>query len=412
MNNNKVKLLSFNIVLFYVFLFTLLYFEDRVYIFDVSLSNIWKSIAVFVFFLFVFNKKLDVLKLTVLFLSISFLINGHGLLTIDDIEEVVIILILPISYYSFYYLNKFNPIKLKKNLLLLSSFLILTTIPFLLKIITPVNNLSYSLDDFGQKYQFKDTIMIGFFKHPSISSKVFAFSLIVIWVLGIKDFKNKGLYNYFFIFVIALGLLDIYLSFTRTGWVMLLIFVLIFIFMDTTKTKINKIVFFSLIISSLFYVYISNQSIQNRIIGNTVYSGNIVPDLTSVTSGRNIIIYYYISSVLDENTSTFFLGLGKKYALRKNHGALAHNRIVEIFAYGGLVSMILYFLYLFLVFKEIHKYKTNSLIYFLSYGAYMIMIISLIPSHGLPIWANVIFGGIIALNRIEFEISKKNILKP
>ncbi len=396
----------FKYLLFYILFFILLYFEDRISIFNISLSNIWKSIAVFIAILFIIKKKnlsaLCSFDIIVILLSLSFLINGNGLLSVLDIEVVVLILILPVSYYVFYYIYKSNPALLKYNLLIFSTFLILTSIPFLMNIIQPINKFNDSLLRFSEGFQLYSNILIGFFKQPSISSKVFVFSSIIVLIFGLYSNRSRTTKLFFFL-IFILGIYDVYKAFTRTGWVMLIVFIFTFYFTKQSKSQVRKILFIFTIMVVLFYIFKTNKSIQNRSLGKNINKANEVIDLNTISSGRNVLIIRGIYSVIENNSMSLFFGLGKKEALEKNHGALAHDRFVEIFEYGGIVTLILYLIYLFLLYKEIRKRKTNSLIYSLSRSLFLIMILALIPSHGLAIWANVIFGGVIALNRIEFE---------
>lgn len=394
---------------FYSFLFVLLYYEDRIEFNNISLSNIWKSFTVLIFVVYVISKKLhgkiEKFDWVIFLLIISFLINGYGFLSIVDLEEIVILSILPISYYSFYYVYRKKNNDLLRVIIFLSCFLILSSIPFIFKILEPPQVLEYSLDYFGQRYQFDNSILVGFFKHPSISSKVFVFSTIVIWILGIKNSSFKNTTKLIFGILLIIGILDIYLSFTRTGWIMLIIFVLSFILSEKHSGSLKKLILASIIVFSLFYIYNNNESIQNRVMGYDIFNTSNYISITSFTSGRDILFIRQISSVFDNDFKVMFLGLGKQMALIKNQGALAHNRFLEILGYGGLLSLSLYIVYLYLIYNEIKKYKNSNIVYTLAISSYLIMILSLIPSHGLPIWADVIFGGIIALNRIQYEIT-------
>lgn len=393
--------------LYYTLLFVLLYFEDKIYILDVSLSNIWKIIAVLVFLIFIVLKKKNVglsyFDIVIILFSLSLLINGHGLFTIHDIEELVLILIFPISYYSLYYIYRSNFSKLKFNLLIFSTFLILTSLPFLLNIFQLSDETNDVLVKFGEIFQLKSKILVGFFKAPSISSRVFVFSSIIVWIFGIQGKKYTNPAKIFFLIIFAIGIYDVYRSFTRTGWLMFIVFALVFVMMWKGRSTFKKILFIIILVGSLFSIYKTNDAIQNRIFGSSNNRNAQTDNIYKISSGRNILIALAIVSVVEEDNLSLFVGLGKKYALEKSYGALAHNRFVEIFQYGGLISLALYIIYLFLMYRQIHKRKTNNLMYPLSVSLYIIMILALLPSHGLAIWANLIFGGVVALNRIEFE---------
>lgn len=393
--------------IFYLFLFILLYVEDRVFFFDISLSNIWKILAIIIFLILITQKKINrgltYFDITIALLVFSFFINSNGFLTILDIEEIVIILVFPIAYYSFYYFYKNTPIKLNSNLLILSTFLILTSIPFLLKIIQPNHIYVDALDLFADHYGLKTDILVGFFKQASISSKVFVFSSVVTLVLGIMGRKLNNPNKLFYVIIFIVGLYAIYRSFTRTGWVMLIAFIIIY-FMQTNRTSIvKKTMLITVFVFSLFLVYHTNNAVKNRVIGINITS-NKIDNATILLNSRNILIANAIQTVIEEDINSLILGLGKKNALEKSYGSLAHSRFIEIFQYGGLLSLSLYVAYLILMYKQISKRKNEYGIYSLSMSLYIIMLLSLFPSHGLSIWSNIIFGGVVALNRINYEI--------
>ena len=84
---------------------------------------------------------------------------------------------------------------------------------------------------------------------------------------------------------------------------------------------------------------------------------------------------------------------------------VSHNRPMEILQYGGIVALILYFLFLWKLFLLIKfNHAKRSFAYDdLPFIILVIYIISIIPSHGFPIWADLLFGGVIALSMIDKE---------
>ena len=274
-----------------------------------------------------------------------------------------------------------------------------------MEIIEPVSLFNETRREFAESYQLNSSMLVGFFKHPALSSMVFVISTVIVWVLGFKENKSKKLV---FIFLCFLGCFEVYRAFTRTGWIMLSTFPLIFYYYNKSYSGLKKVRNIFLIILCLILVYNSSETIQNRTLGQRENSFNQSDDfLSNIDSGRNLIILMAVESVISKGTPAIFLGLGKDMAIYSSGGALAHNRFVEIFTYGGFCSLILFLLYLVYLYKEILKRKSKNNIYILSIALYILMLLSLIPSHGLPLWGDVLFGGIIALNRIFYEFKNK-----
>jgi hypothetical protein len=394
-------------LIFFSLLFALLYLEDRVFIGPLSLSNLWKISVILILSLYLFSKKIKTgfsnLDIAVLFLSLSFIINSTSIISIMDIEEVILVLILPLSYYSFYFLYRTKKLKLKKDLMIFSVFLILSAIPFLLDLIQPYSNFSESRMKFAESYQLYSKILVGFFKQPSLSSKVFVFGTIFVWAFGIREKIWRYSVRIFLFIIAIIGVYEVYRAFTRTGWIMLILFSILILFLNRGYSIGKKIGFFSFIIIGLFFIYNTNESIQNRIIGERQHNQSKTQDITQITSGRDIVMTNALNSVMEKGGFGMLIGIGKDQAIKANNGALAHNRFIEIFQYGGLVSLLFYIIYLFHILKEIKKRKSQTFLYFFCLSLYLIMIFSLLPSHGLPIWADLLFGGAIALNRIYYE---------
>jgi hypothetical protein len=405
-----VKISTFKSIIFFLLLFVLLYFEDRVHLGAISLSNIWKTVVIFIFLFYSFDKimrnnAVNAFSRTALFLSLSLFI-GPGKLNFLDIEEVITVLILPISYYSFYYLYKNNSHKLMDKMLLLSCFLILSSLPFIFGLLESIKTDVLEAELYG----LDKGVLIGLFKHPSLSSKVFVFSTLYLFVYGLAVVK-KAYGKVMLIGVIFIGMYSIYLSFTRTGWFMLL-FGIVFsiVYNKNFKAYFTKVVPLLILVSfGLFYVYNTNETIQRRINSDRIGRENATIDyMTLITSGRDVLIINAVQTVSEGGVFSMIFGLGKQEALQKNNDTLAHNRFVEIFQYGGLISLTLFLLYLYYLYQEFSKRKNKSVFYKLSLIFFLLLIMSLIPSHGLPIWADILFGGVLALNRMQFENDKNS----
>ena len=398
---------------FYIFLSLLLFFEDLIFIGPISLSNLWKILAFIFSILIILKKKVYSTRFLLIsfIFSLSFLINVDSIISSADIEEIILTLILPVSYYLFYLFYNGTPLKLKKDLILLAGFLILSSIPFIFNIIEPLeSNFSESRVRFTESYNFNENILVGFFKQPSISSKVFLVSSVIILSLGLFDFSFNKLNRIFFFGIALIGVYAIYLSFTRTAWLLFIIYILLSVSSNLKLSISKKILSFGMLFLVFSYTYNSNQAIQNRILGVRSNSYNYEFNYSTLSSGRDIVFKKTINALVSEGNLAFLIGLGSEYGLNKTKGTLAHNQFLSILFYGGLISLIFYFLILHLIYREIKKRKSNSPTYKLCMILYILMIFSMIPSHGFPIWANILFGGVIALNRIEYQLNSREYL--
>ena len=206
---------------------------------------------------------------------------------------------------------------------------------------------------------------------------------------------------------IIFGVYSIYLCYTRTGWILLIIGVIIlFVHNENISKLFFKILPLLFIVTFFMINYVgSNESLQLRLRGGTTYRPNEEIDIGLLSSYRLDLFGHAINNVTKEGIGTILIGSGKKKAtedMGKIMGTnfIAHNRFIELFQYGGFIALILFVFFLrslYTLIKTIPRVKGNyrsklSLILFVIY------FISLIPSHGLPVWADFLFGGFIALN--------------
>lgn len=405
------------IIFFYFIFFIVLYFED-ISIAGIRFAQLWKfPIYLYAFFFVIRNLSNNstnrVLLLGILIsLKLVFNINfGYGLL--DDIAEALYSLSLPLSISFFYLKFKNNPEKLNTTLLILSTFFILSNIPFILDLL-PQRNVIFELDRFGLTNK---QALSGLFYQPNVSSKIMVVSFTIIYayfLTFISSKKNKfGL-----ILILILGLYAIYLCYTRTGWLLTVVGVLI---ISLHKENFVKVVFkvipiFIIIGIMLFSYIVENEALLLRLRGGTTYRENVDIDLNILTSFRLDIYEKTIQSVNEEGLPSIIMGIGKKKATEKMSsfygvGFIAHNRFIEIYQYGGLIALLFFVFFLINLFKLVKKIDITKKNYMskLPYAILIIYIISIIPSHGLPIWGDFLFGGYIAYNLIKSRKRKLSI---
>lgn len=403
-----MKYFSFKNILFSLLLFSILYFED-IAIAGIRIAQIWKLPFYFYAIHFVFKKiKLNHRKLLFLFIlglliSLKIILNAkfeYGLL--ENLAEAFYLLTLPVSIPFFYYKYRNQPQKLNYILVCLALFLIISNIPFILKLL-PQKNSSFSLEKFGLYDKFA---LNGLFYHTSITSKILVISTIIL-VPNYMLFVKHKFEKYLMLCVIILGFYSIYLCYTRTGWLMLIIGLLI---LFVYKEKLNKLflkVFPLLFVVGFFLLtYIQNDNdLLLRLRGGTTYRQNTEFNSEVFTSYRLVLFEHAINNLVEEGAASVILGSGKKNATEKmgkimGTNFVAHNRFIELFQYGGFIALFLFLIFLIALYKLIKSFPILKGFYIskLPFTIFILYIFSMIPSHGFPIWADILFGGYIALN--------------
>jgi hypothetical protein len=387
----------------FIFGFTLLYAEDRLFLFGTSLSNLWKFTLVSASLLFViikFQKRMPRFYLMSLVVAMSLAFNGNLLFSIDDAEHIMLFLVLPLSYYCFYFYGVNNQKKLKFNLICLSSFFIVSTIPFILNWVQPAEGISNGLISFAESYKLKSNMLIGFYKHPAISSKVFVLSIAVIFCLGIMEGGISTFNKVWLILIFFIGLYCLYLSFTRTGWLMMALFFGWYIFKDKSLSVSKKFIGVIIILSIFVLLLNYNEAFYSRIFGireGAVASASII---TNLSSGRDIIFFKILALIFGGDNFTLYLGLGSEIYNELNFGGAAHNVFLEYFVIGGLVTLVLFVFWYFMFYRELSKYSNNGRISPAIFALFYISLVGSLISHGFGFYGSILFGGLIAYHRI------------
>ncbi len=399
---NKIFDISKNLIFFVLFFFLIRY--EAVEFSGFKLSLIWK--APIILFLIIYhskrisNKLLLISYLTALSLLFNFGFPNNSL---SDFSEIVEILSIPLFYFYVIDRYKNKPKVLKKIIVLTVTFFIISSVPFIFNFLEPIVDLkkTTTLENLGGS----GNKLSGIFFHPNIASKVYVVSTLVILFFFYKGVKTKT----FWLVLILVGMFSIYQTYSRIAWFSFIVATGYLFYKDNKFNKfILRFIPISLIIIlAINFSIIDNKSVYNKLVGYSISKGDASGDLNQISSNR-LLLYSAVFKIYEKaKLSEKLLGYGKIGALQqmeKNTGLYlsAHNRYFEILLVGGSITLFLYFIYLFFIYKIIFGNKTNIREKSLLQTMFVLMIVYQIPSHGFPLWVNYIF----ALNLAYFKILK------
>ena len=236
--------------------------------------------------------------------------------------------------------------------------MIISTIPFLFGIIEPLNqgyNLSsYGLDSFG---------FIGVFQNCHSASMVLALSLLVI--LYSLKFTNSNHQKIFYSVLILIGAYALIQTYVRTGFAMLTVGIIILYLHKNKIREVLKIIpLVAILTALLFSYYQNNEALQMRFQDKNIYNQNNNVEFDNIGSGRVKIATYAINNWWNEGSFSIFMGLGEglareKMANTKGSAVFAHNGFIEILQTDGILGILLYSNFLFLMYKVIKKNKKS-----------------------------------------------------
>lgn len=343
-----IKYIAYFIIFFIVF-----YFETVELPNGIKVSQVWKlpfflAIIVYILSHSPFGRP-DFVKVRYL-MSLKQIINYGSFF--NNIMEMFKYSMFPLLYDFINRVFKFSR-NLERILLVVSQYFILTCIPFLLGIFHErVDGLSYG--DFQA--------FTGIFGAQHAASSILSLSLFVI----LNHLKNNKLpsfekfYNYF---LCAVSILSIYRAFTRTGWVMCAIGIIVLYF--PPKVQLKQVLKYSLIVLSFLVagliLFHSVPEFRAKLSDQDVVSGNSIQK----GSGRLIFAFFSLQLWNEGNIVQKFFGFGLDGVMdnmESNIGLrlFSHNGFIDALSANGLIGLFLMFWYLISLFKNIQKCKGTS----------------------------------------------------
>lgn len=383
-------------ILFFIFLWLLLYIEP-ITIGPLKISQIWKAIVVVSMFVYLLPKKMPSFIYIGYLFAFKYLIYTYmpyGYLT--AIQNTLEAMIFPLFLGFFYVKYKNRPDATEQLIhiaILLSLFFIFSTVPFMfgLKTLNPVTELD--------KYGIEGTATKGLFYHIAVSSKMFTIATVVLinaYKRFLNNFKNKIIW----LSAVLLGTWFVFTSWTRTGWFIFFVALLISLFYNSSFKKKIIAVFVSIFIFiGIVWIYENNEAFRYRLTGGTTYRTNTELSVEQLAKARLPFIIVAIDNLKDEGTLGQCFGYGTQHGMdlfkqKTGMEIVSHNKTTEILEASGIIALILYFIFIINLFKNIFQ-KWNLVpleIKKLSFISIVLFVCFYLTSHGTPFWGEMIYS--------------------
>jgi hypothetical protein len=406
-NNEHLKYFSFTLkhflVLFLVFVIT--YFEPLMF-FGIKISQIWKGFVVLWFLLVSLHRGiywwiLIGFLFAIKYLFYSYFPYGFNLAVSSCLEGLFLPTFLSFLYQK--YKNNTNYSSVLLNYALIASiFVIYSTVPFMI-----------GLDGFNQqtdltRYGLEGYAIKGIFYSIASSSKMFSIATLFLLV-NYKMFLNSKMKKFFFYFTIGIGMYMVYGSFTRTGWI-IFIFGLFFINLvnSTKKQKILGVLYIIIFFNLFAYLYEFNSGFRMRLTGGATYRQYTELSVETLAESRLPFILIAINNLLTSNFEDIIIGYGAQrgidlFEIKTGMAIVSHNGTFEILESSGIAGLILYFIFIYNLFKKSKiaiTYENNDLRRNW-YLALYLFISFFLTSHGTPIYGEFIYGCIFVIGLIQ-----------
>jgi O-antigen ligase len=392
----------------------------------IQFTLVWKFPIILILFLFVLlfpNLKKSSLFFIGMLFSIKYVLYPYWSFNIVlDIIELVKYSVIPLFADSF----AFFLARKKRILNVFPTYLaigvILSSIPFLLGILTSFEDaaeLEQELSIYGGGGK---SAFVGGFGGPHNAAVSMTGSVLYLIAL-LQPIKKRFSFRYVFVVgVIFLGLMVIYQTYVRTGYVCLLVGLLYLYLWNKKLVYYVKLFPIFLLVTSLLVIKVANDPILIlKLTDQTVNSkrSKKKKSMDKIGSGRGLIWRSAVANWKDSPAINMILGNGMNKSLelmgQSEVGAplVSHNGILDVLQHTGLLGLSLYLFFVGTIYKyarkardEIIKKKLISLI--------IVLIISFIFQGGHFFWLDCLLAFTLAQCIVEKreinEFNKKSII--
>ena len=333
--------------------FFLLFYSESISIGGVTVSQLWKMplLAYLVYYVFQYRRRPSPdWSQTYYWLSLKHLVNSGFIKQLfGNIQDGMSFLFLPLAYN--YCQNACTKEALRKFLLCVCQYFILTNIPFLF----------FGMQSRREGLYYGDfKAYTGIFQNQHAMSIVMGISIIVIlYYFKQQRFDNakEKIYN---VVLMALGAYCMYLGFARTGWVMCLLGIIIVFFPKNMQVKqwAGIVSVTALLGIGLSVMMVTNQTFRDRILDVNARTG----EQRELGSGRGEFIANALELYASGNC--FELACGKSMADLKEYEykktgmrIFAHNGFVTLLATDGAIGLLMEIVALVLLLRFILNRK-------------------------------------------------------
>lgn len=403
-----------NYILSFLLFFGIHYFEGVNLGGQISFAQLWKMPILLI--LLIYN-ILSIRK-RYLFEKSSYALSVVYFFNLETLYNLLFNVIraskqLPLALWYGFFEHRFrNKSKTLETILFsLAQFICLSSIPILSGIITPLKMMK-SAESFGIEGAIYYS---GIFGATHAAASYFCVAILVLvygFINGRFRSQMSKIYN---IVLIVIGLVSIFLSYTRTGWLMLIVG--LFILLRPTQVTYRKlavyIVSLTLIIGGIFYLYNSNELFFNRLTGKNIYAGSGGENIELSGSGRTTFWYNGVTNWTYNGMFQLLFGAGYTKVVEdnfKNSGmrVISHNQFIDTLSQNGLVALFLLITFYLGIYQFIKRTNKSAPYRILSLSIYWCSLVFAFFQNEMYFNYAIIFALVLALlnfnSKVETEI--------
>lgn len=357
--------MSLKKIIYFSFFFLLFYLEP-LSIGSLTIAQIWKILLYIAFGIYIFSNKtknnLNNLTISLYQYALKDIFN------LSFFQYPIIGFIHTLKFLNFplllhfldYYINKgkSNLVKVYKFSYWLSVFIILSAVPFLLSILTPLGK-AYDISAYSTE---GSKGFVGLFQNSHSTSYFIAFAIINL--IYFQE-TQKGKLKIFTFIIILFGSYQLLLTYVRGGMVVFFVGILFFYLSKISAKVLLRLSVISVIImSSILYLINNNETFRRRLFDENEYNENTT-ETGKYGSGRLLFLTTNYAYFSQGEFITKIIGYGEELSRRNMEKKIglkiySHNGFMDAFLQNGVIGLFL-FLKCFYFYYQIIKNSNKNL---------------------------------------------------
>lgn len=282
---------------------------------------------------------------------------------------------LPLVLFFRFWIHKFDGrvARLERIMYSLAQFVLLSSLVVLIGLVSPIGGF-ISADSFGVDSAIYYSGILG---SPHAASSYFVAAILILLDGFVRKRFGRRLERWFNFGLILIGLVSVFQAYVRTGWLMLLLGVVVMLL--PKRVTLHRVIKFGalslVLIGGLVYFYETNEQFKARILGRNVYTEASSESIDVAGSGRTSFWLNGIEGWSEGSMYELFFGQGYTKVVERNLEktglrVFSHNQFVDSLAEHGLFGLFFlvgFFVCLY-VFIRRHRhseyYRLNMALFF------------------------------------------------
>lgn len=362
------------ILLFLIFF--IIFYLEPLEIFKIKFAIIWKFFL-FVFLIFKYKK---IFKVADKISQYGFLYTVKNIFNlsllkypVQNLYHTIVIFNFPFFYNVFR--NNLNPKKIIILIKRLSIFTIISSIPFYLHFLEPLGR-AYQISNYDTSYNASETGYVGIFQTPHAASIITSFAVINLIYFYRQERKLS------FLITALLGIFNVYLTYVRTGYVIVTIGLMIITLLGTKFYEKFRVFLLGIIAIIILLNFIDTELLMNRLFNINKYNidnRTINYNVEALSSGRTLFWIVNITKWWESNILLKTFGFGEEVAKDNMEQTIgmrlfSHNGFVDSFIENGIIGLLLFLGIFYYIFKLV-IYNKGSTFFKLGIATFIMFIL-------------------------------------